>query len=105
MGNLLKFLPLLLKGKDIFDAFEDEHDKKKPFYLSRRFIASVFGLISAGLAINSGITIDPKDLDIVVSDTMTFVDKTEALLAAGSGLYATYLGTVGTVGAVKRKKK
>lgn len=102
MNNILKFLPLLLKGKDIFDAYEEENNKKKPFWMSRRFVGAVFVMISAGLAIHSGVTIDPTDIEHITDQTMTFMQSVEVFLSAGFGLYGSTLATVGTI---KRKKK
>ncbi len=88
--NFLRFLPLIMKGKSIADAYRDETGQDKPFYMSRRFIGAAIAFIGAALGIASGIQLDANVLDSITGNV-------EVLISAGIALYGGILAIVGVV--------
>lgn len=88
--NFLKFLPLIMKGKSIADAYREETGQEKPFYMSRRFIGAVIAFIGAALGIASGIQLDANVIESITGNV-------EALISAAIALYGGMLAIVGAV--------
>jgi hypothetical protein len=93
MFKFLKYLPLLLKLKEVSEIYEAETGKPRPALISRRFLGAVLLLISAGLA---------KYFDITIPENMieTIADNIDAIIVAAIGIYG---GVMGVVGIVKKK--
>lgn len=88
MLTLLKYLPLLLRGKGIADIYREETGQGKPIYLSRRFVGAVVVVIFAALTTYTGISID-EGLSLQVAD------NTATIITAVITLYGIILGIVG----------
>jgi hypothetical protein len=93
MFKFLKYLPLLLKLKEVSEAYEAETGKPRPAYISRRFLGTVLMVASVGLATFFGVTI-PEG----IADTMA--DNLDTIIVAATGIYG---GIMAVVGIVKRK--
>ncbi len=92
--GFLKFLPLILKGKQVADVYQEEVGQGKPIYLSRRFVGTVIVLIGAGASKYFGVSLDENVLS-------SLTDSTVSLISAGVTLYGVILSIIGIV---KRKK-
>lgn len=90
MMNFLKFLPLVLRFKDIYEAYRNEVGEGRPWYLARRFIGVVMATIGAGVAIFSGVTLDSGVLDSITESILS-------LIGSGVTLYGLILTVVGIV--------
>src|SRR3989304_10149004 len=55
--NILKYLPLILKFKNISAVYQEETGQGKPFYMSRRFIGLVITVIFAIVTIWTGVAV------------------------------------------------
>lgn len=93
--GFLKYLPLLLKGKQVADVYRAETGAGKPIYLSRRFVGTVIVLIGAVASMYFGVSLDEN----IIS---SLTDNAVSVISAGVALYGVILGIVGIV---KRKKK
>lgn len=95
--NILKFIPLLLKGKSIADVYEEETGQGKPWYLSRRFFGAIITFIGAVAGVYFGV-------DVTLDEGMVNVltDNIGSAVAAGIGLYGVILHIVGWI---KRHKR
>lgn len=92
--NFLKFIPLILKGKNVADVYQEETGSGKPIYLSRRFVGTVIVLIGAGASMYFGVSLDENILS-------SLTDNVVSVISAGVALYGVILGIVGII---KRKK-
>jgi hypothetical protein len=88
MFSFLKYLPLILKFKNVSDAYEAEKGGDKPFWLTRRFIGAVIASIGAVAAYLGGITISPEILDEITKSL-------ETVMATGVTLYGLIMAIVG----------
>ena len=88
--NILKYLPLILKFKNISAVYQEETGQGKPFYMSRRFIGLVITVIFAIVTIWTGVTID----DAV---SLQIADNIVAVITAIITLYGVVLGIIGQV--------
>lgn len=94
--TLLKWLPALLKGKDVAEAYKAETGKDKPVIISKRFIGAIVILASVAVSIQYGVTIDQDVLDKL---TGSLTD----LATVGTGLYGLIMVIKGVFDAKKRK--
>lgn len=92
--NFLKFIPLLLRGKGIADAYKEEVGTGKPIYLSRRFVGLVIVLLGAIASMYFGVTLDEGILS-------SLTDNLLSVISAGVALYGVILSIIGVI---KRKK-
>ena len=88
--NLLRYLPLILKFKNIAEVYKEETGQGKPFYLSRRFIGLVITAIFAIITIWTGVTID----DVL---SLPIADNIVAITTAVIALYGVVLGIIGQI--------
>jgi len=95
MFALLKYLPLLMAGKDITAAYKAETGKDKPAWASGRLLGAMFATIGVGLAIAFGVKIDQDQIKLLT-------DNTEAMIGAGMIVYGIVRGIIGKIQAVKR---
>lgn len=93
--GFLKFLPLILKGKQVAEVYREETGTGKPIYLSRRFVGTVITLIGAGASMYFGVSLDENILS-------SLTDNMVSIISAGVALYGAILGIIGIV---KRKKQ
>ena len=94
MFSWLKYLPLLLKMRDISNVYEEEKGQNKPWYLSRRFFGVVIIAIFAFLSIQFGFDMSALSPDVIANH---IVNAVQALI----GLYGIVMVIVGYF---KRKK-
>mgnify|MGYP001600106607 CR=1 FL=1 len=92
--SFLKYIPLILKGKSIADAYNEEVGQGKPVYLSRRFVGTVVALAGAGASLYFDVSLDENVLSSIT-------DNMVSAISAGVTLYGVVLGIVGII---KRKK-
>lgn len=92
--NFLKFLPLVLKFKDISEAYQSATGKDRPAYLSRRFVGALLVLLGAIASIALGVQIDEN---VVMSVT----NGLDTLIAGGITLYGAILAIIGQIKAKK----
>lgn len=92
--GFLKFLPLILKGKQVAEVYQEETGQGKPVYLSRRFVGTVIVLIGAGVSMYFGVSLDENILS-------SLTDNTVSIISAGITLYGVILGIIGII---KRRK-
>lgn len=88
--NFLKYLPLILKFKNISEVYQEETGQGKPFYMSRRFIGLVITVIFAIVTIWTGVTVD----DAI---SLQIADNIVAVITAVITLYGVVLGIIGQV--------
>ena len=88
--NFLKYLPLILKFKNISEVYQEETGQGKPFYMSRRFIGLVITVIFAIVTIWTGVTVD----DAI---SLQIADNIVAVITAVFTLYGVGLGVIGQV--------
>lgn len=93
MFQFLKYIPLLLKFKDVTEIYKDETGKDKPWYMSRTFLGSAIAFIFTCLAVFFGIVVDAATIQIVVDNTSTII----------SGLVAVYGIILTLIGQIKKK--
>lgn len=86
--NFLKYLPLLLRFKNVSEVYQEETGQGKPWYLSRRFIGLIVAIIFAIITLRTGITID-EALSLQLADHLISV------ITAGVALYGIVLGIIG----------
>src|SRR3990167_10626230 len=82
--SFLRYLPLILKFKNIAEVYKEETGQGKPFYLSRRFIGLVITAIFAIITIWTGVTID----DVL---SLPIADNIVAITTAVIALYGVVL--------------
>lgn len=92
--NWLKFIPLILRGKSIAEAYKEEAGQGKPIYLSRRFMGLVLAFIGAIVSMYFGVTLDANILS-------TMSDSVVTVISAVVTLYGVILGIIGII---KRKQ-
>ena len=88
--NFLKYLPLILKFKNISEVYQEETGQGKPFYMFRRFIGLVITVIFAIVTIWTGVTVD----DAI---SLQIADNIVAVITAVITLYGVVLGIIGQV--------
>ena len=92
--GFLKFLPLILKGKQVADVYRDETGAGKPIYLSRRFVGTIVTLIGVLASMYFSVSLDENIL-------ASLSDNVVSVISAGVTLYGVILGIIGVI---KRKK-
>lgn len=101
MLKLLKFLPALLKFRDVSGAYREAEGEDKPFYVSKRFVGGVIGLIVAVAVVVMSqffgvtVSVSPKDIGTI---TEAFV----AFFAAFGSIYAAVMMVIGQIQKNKR---
>ncbi len=90
--GILKFIPLILKGKSVANIYEEETGQGKPWFLSRRFFGAIITFIGAAAGIYFGVNIT---LDEGMVNVLT--DNIEGAVAAGIGIYGVILHVIGWV--------
>ena len=93
--KLIKWLPALLKGKDVAEAYKAETGKNKPAIVSKRFIGTVVVLASAIVSIQYGVTLDA---DVLNKLTGSLTD----LATASTTVYGLVIVIKGVFDAKKR---
>ena len=88
--NILKYLSLILRFKNISEVYQEETGQGKPFYMSRRFIGLVITVIFAIITIWTGVTIDD-------AMSLQIADNIIAIVTAIITLYGIVLGIIGQV--------
>src|SRR3989304_2012205 len=88
--NILKYLSLILRFKNISEVYQEETGQGKPFYMSRRFIGLVITVIFAITTIWTGVTVD----DAI---SLQIADNIVAVITALIALYGVVLGIIGQV--------
>jgi len=88
--SFLRYLPLILKFKNISEVYREETGQGKPFYMSRRFIGLVITVIFAIVTIWTGVTVD----DAI---SLQIADNIVAVITAVITLYGVVLGIIGQV--------
>jgi len=96
MFSWLKYIPLLLKFKDVADTYRKETGENKPWYLSRTFLGSAIAFIFTCLAVIFGITVDNETITVVVNQISTLIP---AIIA----LYGIVMTIVGQITKSRRK--
>ena len=93
----LKLLPLILKGKQVADVYEQETGHGKPWYASRRLVGLVILLVGSVIGIVLG-------TDVVMDEAIVnaAAEQIIALIGAVVGLYGLILKVIGWW---KRKKQ
>ena len=86
--NILKYLSLILRFKNISKVYQEETGQGKPFYISRRFIGLIITAVFAVITIWTGVTID-EVLSLQVADHVV------AVITAVIALYGIILGIIG----------
>lgn len=98
MFSFVKYIPALLKFKDVSEAYKTEQGKDKPFYLSGRFIGAVVMFLAAVIGVAIGFTLDQDILDQITKNL-------ENLAVAAAALYGLARAIKGQYDASKRKLK
>lgn len=88
--SFLKYLPAILKFRQVSTIYQEETGKDKPFYVSRRFIGAVITAIGAILSIYLGVKIDENLLS-------TLSDNVETLITAIVALYGLIMLIIGHI--------
>lgn len=86
--NFLKYLPLILKFKNVSEVYKEETGDGKPFYLSRRFIGLLITIIFAIVTVKTGITVD-EALSAQIAEHVV------SIITALVALYGIVLGIIG----------
>ena len=86
--RMFKYIPLILRFKNISDVYQEETGQGKPFYMSRRFVGLVIAAVFAIVTLRTGITID-EALSLQMADNVI------SLITAGITLYGIVLGIIG----------
>lgn len=88
--NFLKLLPLILKGKQVADVYQQETGQGKPWFASRRFVGFVILLIGSVVGIVLG-------TDVVMDEVLVnaAADQIIAWISAGIALYGLGLKVIG----------
>lgn len=88
--SFLKLLPLILKGKQVADVYQEETGKCKPWYVSRRFAGLVILLIGSVIGVVLG-------TDVIMDEALVnaAADQIIALIGAVIGLYGFVLKVIG----------
>ena len=94
MFGWIKYLPLLLKFKNISDVYKEETGENKSWWLSRRFFGVVIIAIFAFLSIQFGFDMSALSPDVIANH---IVNAVQAFI----GLYGIIMVIVGYF---KRKK-
>lgn len=84
---MLKYIKLLAAWQDVSETYKAEQGKDRPFYLSRRFIGSVIGLLGLFLHVQFGISIDE-------ATKISLIDNVEKLIPAGIIVYGSGMAIV-----------
>lgn len=100
MFQFLKYIPLLLKFKDVTEVYKEETGKDKPWYMSRTFLGSAIAFIFTCLAVFFGIVVDATTIQIVVDNASTVVSALVALY----GIVLTIIGQIKKKPVVKVEK-
>lgn len=95
MFKIFKYLKLLGRFRNVTDAYEGETGKKRPPYLSRRFVGALVIFVGGVLALQFDVKIDENILTNIT-------ESIEKITAAAIVLYGLVMEIVGIV---KRKKK
>lgn len=90
MFSWIKYIPLLLKFKDVTDVYKEETGEDKPWYLSRTFLGSAIAFISTCLTVFFGIVVDAGTVQIVVDNISTIIPAIIALY----GIVMTFVGQI-----------
>jgi hypothetical protein len=90
MFSFLKYIPLLLKFKDVTEVYKEETGKDKPWYLSRTFFGSAIAFIFSCLAVFFGLVVDATTIQIVVDNAYTISSAIVALY----GIVMTFIGQI-----------
>jgi hypothetical protein len=90
MFSFLKYIPLLLKFKDVTEVYKEETGQDKPWYLSRTFLGSAIAFIFTCLAVFFGIVVDAGTIQIVVDNISTIISAIVALY----GIIMTFIGQI-----------
>ena len=93
MFSFLKYIPLLLRFKDVTEVFKEETGKDKPWYMSRTFLGSAIAFIFTCLAVFFGIVVDAGTIEIIVNNVSTII----------SGVVAVYGIILTLIGQIKKK--
>lgn len=86
--GILKYLPLILRFRNVSEVYQEETGQGKPFYMSRRFVGLVIAAVFAIVTLRTGITIDE-------SLSLQMADNVVSLITAVIALYGFVLGIIG----------
>lgn len=100
MFQFLKYIPLLLKFKDVTEVYKEETGQDKPWYMSRTFLGSAIAFIFTCLAVFFGIVVDAGTIEIIVNNTSTIISAIVALY----GIVMTLVGQIKKKPIVKVEK-
>jgi hypothetical protein len=90
MFTFLKYIPLLLKFKDVTDVYKKETGENKPWYISRTFFGSAIAFIFTCLAVFFGLVVDANTVAIVADNAYTISSAIVALY----GIIMTFVGQI-----------
>jgi len=100
MFSFLKYIPLLLRFKDVTEVYKEETGENKPWYMSRTFLGSAIAFIFTCLAVFFGIVVDAGTIEIVVNNISTIISAIVALY----GIIMTFIGQIKKKPIVKVEK-
>lgn len=90
MFNFLKYLPLLLKLKDIAEVYKQETGENKPWYLSRTFVGSIIAFVFTCLTVFLGIEFDQGQITFLT-------DNISTMITTGIALYGVIMSFIGQI--------
>ena len=93
MSNIFlffKYLPVLLKFKNVAEIYKDEQGKNKPAIISRRFVGAVIILIGAYLGVRYGISAEIFNIEQITEHLMSIIGSITILY----GIVMTVVGYI-----------
>jgi hypothetical protein len=97
MGNIIKYIWLLLKFKDVRKIYNEENGTDKPGWASKRFIGAMvlFGGVVAQMLF--GVEINSNTLSTLSDNFTTLAGAAQVIIPVAVQLYGATLSVVGAV--------
>ena len=109
--DLLKFLKILTRLKDVSTEYQTRTGENKPGWVSQRFAGSVSGIIGAlamyfGATIDTGVSNDINThLEIALNGAWQIYEILKTMWPSALILWGAALGIKGAINAQQRKKE
>jgi hypothetical protein len=97
MFQIIKYIKVLLKFKDVRKIYKEENGTDKPGWASRRFIGAAILFIGILLQTFFGIELDNKTLTSLSDNFGTLTGAARVVIPVGVQLYGLILAIVGAV--------
>ena len=95
---MFKYLKLLLRFKDVSKVYKEENfNKEKPWWLSRRFFGAVITFVGVLSVAFFGVDIDVATQNTLVDNVGIVAESLDKIIPSIITLYGIILGIVGTI--------